>query len=200
MQFGGCEKHCYIEIVDCQNSKVMSKIKKLSAYGFFIIISLSLSGCFNSQSTDSYPYKPHQILTYNQHTKTADLLLVAAATSGYGGFNFDGYSVGEMTVKVPLGWRVNVECKNESLVLTHSCSIIKDEPISPYGSEVVFGATSPHPSTGIGYGVIAKYSFTLKKVGKYRIACLVIGHEADGMWDWFDITKSGLPAVIITRH
>ncbi len=160
-------------------------------------MSVVLSGCFNSSSVDSAPYKPQQILTYDTHTKTADLLLVASATSGYGGFNFDGYSVGKLTVKIPLGWRVNITCRNDSFVLTHTCAIVENGVITPYGGKVVFHATSPHPLNGLGYGVTAKYSFTPNKVGIYRISCLVIGHEADGMWDWFDVTRSRLPSVSV---
>jgi uncharacterized cupredoxin-like copper-binding protein len=48
---------------------------------------------------------------------------------------------------------------------------------------------------GLGLGESSSFQFVASKVGTYRIACLVIGHESDGMWDWFDVTPGGLPSV-----
>ncbi|MCL5048395.1 MAG: hypothetical protein M1374_06395 [Firmicutes bacterium] len=158
------------------------------------VLFLSAS-CSTTRNVSSAPYKPGQILSYNVATKTADITLVTGEDGAYGGFNFDGYSVGELSVKVPIGWKVNITCRNNSLVLTHTCAIVKNTAISPVGGQVVFGATSPNPLIGLSYGVTAKYSFTPNKLGKYRIACLVVGHEADGMWDWFYVTNSKLPSV-----
>jgi len=162
-----------------------------------VMVALTLTGCTALQSSSAKPYRPDQIMKYDASAKTAYITLVAGADSGYGGFNFDGYSVGQLSIKIPLGWKVYVSCKNNSSVFTHTCAIVQAGPITPTGGKIVFGATSPHPLTGLPYGAVANYSFTPNKLGKYRISCTVIGHEADGMWDWFYVTKSGLPSISV---
>ncbi len=136
-------------------------------------------------------------MSYNVSAKTAYITLVAGVDGNYGGFNFDGYSVGQLSIKIPIGWKVYITCKNNSSVFTHTCAIVKGGAITPTGGKIVFGATSPHPLTGLPYGAVAKYSFIPNKLGKYRISCTVIGHEADGMWDWFYVTKSNLPSISV---
>jgi hypothetical protein len=99
-------------------------------------------------------------------------------------------------VVIPLGWRVEVTCKNASATLSHSCGIVADLPLSPFGAPVAFpGASSPNPKDGALPGVTNRFSFLAAKAGTYRIACLVSGHEIDGMWDWLDVTRGGSPAL-----
>lgn len=124
------------------------------------------------------------------------LLLVGAADGSDGGFNFDGYGAGEMKVQVPLGWRVDVTCKNASNILSHSCAIVKDRRLSPEAAPIAFpGASTPAPHQGVPPGGVVSFRFVASKAGVYRIACLVSGHEADGMWDWLNVTKRGLPSL-----
>jgi uncharacterized cupredoxin-like copper-binding protein len=124
------------------------------------------------------------------------LLLVSAATGADGGFNFDGYGDGAMRVGIPRGWRVDVTCKNASSILSHSCAIVDDQQLSPYAAPLAFpGASTPEPQGGVAPGASTSFSFVAARVGTYRIACLVSGHEIDGMWDWFNVTRSGLPSL-----
>ena len=140
--------------------------------------------------------KTSSILISNPASETVHLLLVSSSNGADGGFNFDGYGDGAMRVIVPLGWRVDVTCKNASATLSHSCAVVDDSPLTAFGAPLAFpGAATPAPTGGVGPGVSKSFTFVAAKVGTYRIACLVSGHEIDGMWDWFDVTRSGLPRV-----
>jgi len=157
-----------------------------------------LASCGNDTNGSEPELEPSQVMTVQATSRTVELTLTAADTSNYGGFNFDGYSTGQMTVYVPLGWTVDVTCHNSSSVLTHSCSVIDDVPIAPSGGPIAFyGSTTPSPVDGIGCGVTDHYSFVAARLGRFRIACLVSGHEADGMWDWMVVTQSGQPRVSV---
>lgn len=137
------------------------------------------------------------ILTSDPGAATVRLLLVSSSTGADGGFNFDGYGNGAMRISIPRGWRVDVTCRNASVTLSHSCAIVRDIPLSPYGAPLAFaGASTPSPSGGVGPGVTKSFSFVAARVGTYRIACLVSGHEIDGMWDWLTVTRGGSPKVI----
>ncbi len=155
-------------------------------------VALVGSSCGASRSA----LAPGSILGVDAPSRTVSLLLEANATGALGGFNFDGYGEGQMRVRVPVGWRVEVTCTNLSSTLTHSCAVIDDSRLSPYGAPVAFrGATTPDARVGLGFGVTARFDFVASRVGTYRIACLVVGHEIDGMWDWLTVTAGGRPSV-----
>jgi len=155
--------------------------------------SLLLAACSSSGPVAALPGRA--ILTSDAATRTVHLLLEGGENGAYDGFNFDGYGNGGMTVRVPAGWTVDVTFTNESTTLTHSCGVARDAPISTNAGPVVFGATTPDPTTGLPFGATAHFSFVPTRAGRYRIVCFVTAHEADGMWDWFVVTTGGRPSV-----
>jgi hypothetical protein len=129
-------------------------------------------------------------------SRIVDLRLDAGRTSAYGGFNFDGYGDGAMTVTVPVGWTVNVTCENASTTLTASCAIVQDRRLTPTAAPLAFaGASTPQPHAGLGLRDSARFSFVASRPGRYRITCLVDGYELDGMWDWLVVGGAGEPSV-----
>jgi uncharacterized cupredoxin-like copper-binding protein len=159
-----------------------------------VFAAIALSAC--GSSTPTAPLSHSAILQVDVSTRVVHLELAANETPAFSGFNFDGYGGGAMRVSVPLGWTVDVVCKNDSTTMAHSCAIVDDAPLTPFGGTIAFpGASTPDPVNGLDLGVSASFRFVATRVGTYRIACLVIGHESDGMWDWFDVTPGGLPSV-----
>ncbi|HXY46138.1 MAG TPA: sulfocyanin-like copper-binding protein, partial [Acidimicrobiales bacterium] len=79
------------------------------------------AGLLASCGSSGESVKTSSILTTEAATQTVHLLLVSSSTGADGGFNFDGYANGAMRVSVPVGWRVQVTCKNASAILSHSC-------------------------------------------------------------------------------
>lgn len=157
---------------------------------------IGLGGILASCGHSGASVKTSSILTSDADTRTVDLLLVSSSTGADGGFNFDGYGDGAMRVSIPLGWQVDVTCTNASAILSHSCAIVDDVELSPDGAPIAFpGASSPQPQSGVSPGKSTSFTFVASRVGTYRIACLVSGHEIDGMWDWLDVTPSGLPSL-----
>lgn len=155
-------------------------------------LGLACAGCGSSGEVVA----KSAIVTSDTSLRIAHLLLVSSSTGAYGGFNFDGYGDGAMRVTVPLGWTVEVTCKNASSDLAHSCAIVDLEALGPDGAPVAFpGASSPAPNSGEQPGRTVSFSFSASKLGVFRIACLVSGHEIDGMWDWFVVSRGGLPRV-----
>jgi len=88
---------------------------------------------------------------------------------------------------VPAGWQVTVQCENRGTV-PNSCSVVKDEnatqPIDPSWA-------TPELSPGSS----ATFTFTPATPGSYRIASLVDGHEASGMWLDLEVVTSGRPTL-----
>ena len=118
-------------------------------------------------------------LSWDSARRTASLTLVAGYNGANNGFNFDGYGRGKLLVRVPLGWRVTVTCKNAGS-MRNSCAIVRGpQTITP----AFRGAATPTPVLGLRSGQTARFTFMASRAGTYRIACLVPGHEEARMWD-----------------
>lgn len=131
-------------------------------------------------------------LKVNAAKKTATLIVIGAYNNVNSGYNFDGYAKGKLVFTVPVGWHVQVKCKNgKSATVNHSCAVTRNlnatKPAFPH-------AASKNPMTGITPGKVMTFSFVAKKPGMYRIDCLVPGHEQAGMWDFFKVVKGGKPS------
>ena len=136
-----------------------------------------------------------QWMTVDSASKSVRLTMDAAHGDANNGFNFNGYANGQMVVTIPVGWKVTVECKNESDSVNHSCAVVKNEgdtlPAFP-------GASTPAPVTGTAPGESSTFEFTPTTAGEYRIDCLVPGHDPAGMWAALRVVESGTPSVSTT--
>lgn len=134
---------------------------------------------------------PAQFLHVEAQRRTALVTLVAGYNAQNNGFNFDGYGRGELLVSVPRGWRLRVTCTNRG-AMNHSCAVVRDPmTITP----AFRGATVPDPTVGLRRGATATFSFVASRVGSYRFACLVPGHEEARMWDVLEVTRGGRPTI-----
>jgi plastocyanin len=107
------------------------------------------------------------------------------------GFNYDGYSNGQMTVCVPQGWKVTMKCNNKATV-PHSCAVVENASST---STAFSGAQTSNPTAGLQPGDSQSFSFTASQTGQYRIVCLVPAHEDAGMWVRFNVTSAGNPLI-----
>jgi len=134
---------------------------------------------------------PQRFLQVDGRARMARIALIAGYDGENSGFNFDGYARGELLVTVPLHWRVVVRCSNRSSI-RHSCAVVR----GPMNARPAFrGATIPHARLGLRRGGSASFSFTASRVGAYRLACLVPGHEDARMWDVLEVVRGGRPAI-----
>jgi hypothetical protein len=134
---------------------------------------------------------PRQFLRVDAAAHVVSLSLVAGYDGENNGFNFDGYGRGELLVTVPLHWRVRVRCMNRG-ALRHSCAVVQ----GPMTAKPAFrGAAVPQPVRGLAHGETAMFSFVAARVGSFRLACLVPGHEEARMWDVLEIVRAGRPSI-----
>ncbi len=134
---------------------------------------------------------PRQFLRVDAGRRTVSVTLVAGYDSSNNGFNFDGYGRGELTVTVPLRWRVRVTCRNAA-AMRHSCAVV-DGPMTTVPAFA--HASSPQPVLGLRHGETATFSFVATKLGPFRLACLVPGHEEARMWDVLEVVRGGAPSI-----
>jgi len=139
------------------------------------------------------PPNPNNYLKVDAQTKTAVLTLIAGYPASDYQFNYDGYTDGQLFFQVPVGWQVTVQCANRSTI-NNSCAVVAGanttEPVDPTWS-------TPNPRQGLKPGESASFVFAPEGPGDYRIASLVPGSEASGMWLDLHVTTTGRPTVTV---
>jgi hypothetical protein len=124
-------------------------------------------------------------------THAVVITLVAGYPAGDYQFNYNGYRNGTLVISIPTGWHVTVQCENRGTV-PNSCAVVRGRgdtnPIEP-------GWSTPDPTRGLAPRQSATFEFTPSATGSYRIASLVGGNEASGMWADLEVTAGGLPAM-----
>jgi Sulfocyanin (SoxE) domain len=140
------------------------------------------------------PPPPSRFLAVDAARHRVTITLIASYDGTNGGFNFDGYSRYLMWT-VPRGWTVRVVCENRG-PLRHSCAVVQGAGST---TPAFHGATTPQPSLGLEAGRSARFTFRASRMGVFRFACLVPGHEDARMWDVLKVTRGGEPRVIDLR-
>lgn len=117
-------------------------------------------------------------------THTAEISIVSNKTSS-GGFAFNGYQRGAMTVTVPVGWQIVVHFENTDTI-GHSLAVLPsgahNQP-SPPSSPAFAGAATSNFSAGLPKGPAVTFTFEASKAGTYEFVCGVPGHAISGQWD-----------------
>ena len=141
--------------------------------------------------------------------KVVDLTLVAAWNNANAGFNFDGGAHGQMTVTVPLGFKVVATFKNDSttphdvLVIPYMAALPSHSVAPAFtGARSAFGGGRPgaggapaggRPPASRGPST---FSFVANKAGTYMLICGVPGHALAGMWDKFVVSSTATVASV----
>ena len=137
------------------------------------------------------PPSPSQYLHVDAAAHTVVVTLIAGHPATDNQFNYDGYSNGALVLTVPVGWKVTVQCQNHGTV-PNSCAVVSGgaatKPVDP-------GWSTPDPQRGLDPGQSASFEFTASQPGSYRIASLVGGNEASGMWADLQVPASGTPSI-----
>lgn len=153
---------------------------------------LFVSACDPLQGSGTgNPPDPTKYIQVDAASRSAIVTLIAGYPATDFQFNYNGYASGALVLKVPAGWNMTVQCENRGTV-PNSCAVVKGEgdtaPIDPAWS-------TPDPQQGLQPGSSASFSFTPQTPGSYRIASLVAGSEASGMWLDLEVTAGGNPSL-----
>jgi sulfocyanin len=120
-----------------------------------------------------------------------EFTLVASGTGANGGFNFNGYSKGALTITVPVGRTVVIHYHNNGN-LRHSLDVIAYAGKQPdKAPDPVFaGGSTKDRVDGIGIFQQETLTFAARRSGKYEFLCGVLGHAQAGMWDYLIVSPA----------
>lgn len=122
---------------------------------------------------------------------TVEMSMTVQATAN-GGYNYDGYAKGALTVTVPVGWQVIVQFANMA-DLAHSLIVLPfaaTPPSVPATTPAFPGAATPNVQRGLPVKTTATVTFTASKPGTYEFVCGVPAHAVLGMWDKLVVSAS----------
>ena len=125
---------------------------------------------------------PHWV-TYDRSKKQVSFKLVAAENANNNGLNYNGYYQGNLTLKVPVDWQVNITLTNRDANATHDVIVTKPFEIENIPDELT-GESSTIRRAYVS-PLFSNETESLKftaKIGKYWLFCGVKGHGMDGMW------------------
>jgi sulfocyanin len=163
-------------------------------------ISPAGAGSTSAPSSTSAPTWMH----VNADKKTASFDILMAENGNNGTLNFNGYGHGEMTIEVPLGWKVHMHVINKGEgAIPHSLEImtpaegVPQQAVQPAFSQAETVDLVP----GMSVGKSDDVDFLADKEGKFWIMCGVPNHAVGGMWDWFIVSKTATaPSVTFKKQ
>lgn len=186
---------CFRTSSDSHHRKIRARIMRVQLLLALVATGALVAACDPVMGTGSGTQPdPKQYLKTDQTTRTASVTLIAGYPATDYQFNYDGYQSGALVLTVPIGWQMTVQCSNHSTV-PQSCAVVTDgsatQALRPDWS-------TPDPVRGLDPGQSASFVFTPTATGDYRIASLVPGSEASGMWLELKIVASGRPSLSAT--
>ena len=186
--------------------KAMRPLKMSTAAALAAPVLLAFATAAATQSGSGASTHPDTIapewMRSDAEAKTVDLDITAALTSVNGGWNFNGYTNGDLKITVPLGWRVTVNFVSRDANVPHSLGIIikgEEGRLPPSGDQakVAFRGAFTYPFTqGLGAFKEQSFDFTANQAGTFLLYCGVPGHAAAGMWDYF-VVEEGLDQPVV---
>lgn len=106
--------------------------------------------------------------------------------------SFNGAQRGGRTLTVPHGWRVTLAFANRDPQLPHSVTIVDVAGLVPeqVPGPVFPGAQTVRVEEGLLEGDADEITFAADRVGRYLIACGVLGHAQRGQWITLDVSTT----------
>lgn len=131
--------------------------------------------------------------------RTVTLDITAGLTNKGNYWNYNGYTNGEATVVVPVGYTVTINYKNSDPNMAHSIGVdarTSGFPAAfPADYQPVFeGAISANPldmANATLTGEEEVITFVASEAGNYSLACYIPGHAVVGMWIGFEVSAAG---------
>jgi len=164
-------------------------VKRAVFAGALTAVAMASVGCGATSPSPSRPQAP--LATWNASQHLVKWVVVAGDGGANGGMNFDGYANGEMTLVVPLGWRVEIAFRNASFT-PHSAMVVPfadhERPSFDASLAAFPGAATANPSQGSSKGDEETVTFTASRAGTYALVCAVPGHALAGMWDKLEVS------------
>ncbi|KYP81116.1 sulfocyanin-like copper-binding protein [Ferroacidibacillus organovorans] len=160
-----------------------------------LFIGVAMAGAFMLAGCGVVNGNASSILSFNSSAKTVTLNLAGGLNTNNDSMNLDGYSQGQMTVTVPVGYKVKVEFVNDGGIPMDLAVYTMNDQLAFPGAGDSVTAIQGNASAGVIPGQSTSFTFTASQPGNYQLANLldrVTGHgQFDfGMWAHFNVSST----------
>lgn len=156
------------------------------------LAALGLVGCHSSSAQSSRPGPPPSHWLVSHPAEHSVSLTVIASTSAHGP-RLDHSDYGHLVFRIPVGNTVLVFFGNHDATHRHSLALVgrSGDPVGVPKAHLYRGLAAPHH---------AYFRFVTALVGTYRLASLVPGDQARGLWIGLQVVPArGVPSAILTH-
>ena len=137
-------------------------------------------------------------MTVDETAQTVALEIVAGKDDSNNRWNFNGYSRGNGTIVIPVGYSVTINFRNDDPNIAHSIGVDArtgnfpatfQDPQPVFVGAISANATSMQEATQPG--ATDSIAFTADTAGEYSLICYIPAHAATGMWIRFTVSGDG---------
>jgi hypothetical protein len=152
-----------------------------------------LGACGGGVPADHRP-QLRRLLSVDRRARVARLALLIGYDGAASSLNIDGSFKGALLFAVPRGWRIVVECANESRFTRYACAIV---PAPGAAAQPAQGLGIAHPRAGLPPGARVSFTAPPLRVGLYRMLALQASGgsflQPAGMWVVLKVSERGAP-------
>jgi hypothetical protein len=106
-------------------------------------------------------------------------------------WNLNGYYKGNLTIRVPAGWSVTIDFRNDEERFEHSLLLVRpyeqlQMPLKLNAADAVDGVHTARPTEGMATGASERLTFTAR-AGSYFLASGALIQMVEGLYIRFDV-------------
>jgi hypothetical protein len=137
------------------------------------------------------PQREKDYLVSDAERKTAVFQLTAGIELG-NRVSFNAVNRGARVLSIPVGWKLTVNFVNQDPELPHSAVVVASTDVVPEELSVpaFAGARTVKLEEGLLEGDSDEMTFIADRVGRYLLACGVLGHAQRGQWLTLTVSDS----------
>jgi len=139
-------------------------------------------------------------MQFDSQKKTVKFDLVSGDDGRNNGFNYNGYYAGNVTLKVPDGWNVEVMLTNRDGSAPHNIIVtypyLKQKIPEYVGSEAAVLRRAYTEDAFVGQQESMRF---VAKTGEYWFFCGISGHGINDMWINFEVNPSLISPEVETK-
>ncbi len=144
---------------------------------------------------ESEPFVPSW-MTIDADGQKVTMQVTALYNGNNGGWNFNGFYDGSLTVVVPVGWTVVIEFATRDAQVPHSLVVTESYPEDDFPDKAggrdaaIKRAYTKSPDRGLKPPGNDRVRFKAKEAGSYYFFCGVVSHGLTGMWTRFQVSDT----------
>ena len=145
-----------------------------------------------------------QFMTVDNSTKSVTIKVIGGYNAVNDRMNFNGYANGQMTIRIPVGYTVNLDFQNSGGIPAEIGIYDSHQNLAFPKAGKSLQAIDENADMGVIPGASKKFTFVADRTGTYQMENLINffpefpqgqQNRNVGMWDVFQVVQNGSPQI-----